>query len=106
MKRFGKIVLWIVVALVALLVVVALVCGAVAKGYVNSHGEQLVGRKVQVDKLRLNLLTGHAAVHGLTLYEEDGTTPFASFDTLDVKAHLLRLIGHTVYVQDLQRLTG
>ncbi len=99
MKRFGKIVLWIVVALVALLVVVALVCGAVAKGYVNSHGEQLVGRKVQVDKLRLNLLTGHAAVHGLTLYEEDGTTPFASFDTLDVKAHLLRLIGHTVYVK-------
>ena len=99
MKKGLKITLWIAGSIVGLVVLATLLAGPVAKGYVNSHGEELLGRKVHVDGLRLNVYTGHVAIHGLTLYEDDATTAFASFDTLDVKAKLLKLLGHTVHLK-------
>lgn len=102
MKKIVKILLWIVGVVVVLLLLVSLLAGPVAKGYVNSHGEDLTGRKVHVSHVGVNMFTGHVALRGLDVYEEDGTTSFAGFDTLDVRARLLRLIGKTV---DIRRLT-
>ena len=71
------------------------------RAYVNSHGEELVGAKAACRRLKVNVYRGHVAVHGLTLYEEDGQTPFASFDTLDVRARLLPLLAHTVHLKHI-----
>ena len=101
MKKIIKILLWIVGVVLALLLIVTLVAGPVAKGYVNNHGDDLVGRKVHVDKVRLNLFTGHVAVHGFNLYEENEKDVFACFDTLDVSASLLRMLGHTVKLKHI-----
>lgn len=101
MKRFWKIILWVVGILLGLIVLATLLVSPIAKSYVNSHGEELVGRKVQVEDLRVNVYTGHVAVHGLSLYEEDGSQVFASFDTLDVKASLLKLLAKTVKLKHI-----
>ena len=101
MKRGLKITLWIVGAVLALTVLATLLVGPVAKSYVNSHGEELVGRKLYVDGLHVNVYRGHVALRGLTLYEDDGQTPFASFDTLDVRARLLPLLAHTVHIKHI-----
>lgn len=101
MKKGLKILLWVLGVTVGLAVVAALAAAPVAKRYVNGHGEQLVGRRVQVDQLRLNVFTGHLALRGFDLYEDDGQQVFAHFDTLDVKAHLLRLLGKTVYLKHI-----
>lgn len=105
MKRFWKIfwksILWALGVLVVLFVVATLFVSPVVKSYINKHGEELVGRKVQVDGLRINVYTGHVAVHGLSLYEDNGSDVFASFDTLDVKASLLKLMGHTVKLKHI-----
>lgn len=101
MKRGLKITLWIVGAVLALIVLATLLVGPVAKSYVNSHGEELVGRKLYVDGLRVNVYRGHVTLRGLTLYEDDGQTPFASFDTLDVRARLLPLLAHTVHIKHI-----
>ena len=101
MKKVVKILLWVVGVVLALIVLLSLLAGPVAKGYVNGHGESLVGRRVHVSHVGLNLFNGHLNLRGLDLYEEDGTTPFAGFDTLDVRARLLKLAGKTVDIRSL-----
>ena len=101
MKKLVKLLLWIVGIVLALLIVVSLVAGPVAKGYINHHGEDLTGRRVEVKHVGLNLLTGRVALRNLQVYEEDGRTPFAGFDTLDVRAHLLQLPFKTVNLRHL-----
>lgn len=101
MKRGLKVTLYVLAAVLALVVAATLVVGPVARAYVNSHGEQLVGRKLHVEGLKVNVYRGHVAVRGLTLYEDDGQTTFASFDTLDVRARLLPLLGHTVHLKHI-----
>lgn len=101
MKRGWKIVLWVVGILLGIIVLATILVSPVAKSYINSHGEELVGRKVQVEGLRINVYTGHVAVHGLSLYEDNGSDVFASFDTLDVKASLLKLLAKTVKLKHI-----
>lgn len=101
MKRGLKITLYVLGGVLALVVLATLVAGPVVRAYVNSHGEQLVGRRLHIDGLKVNLFTGHVGVHGLTLYEEDGQSAFAAFDTLDVRARLLPLLGHTVHLKHI-----
>ena len=101
MKKLIRILLWIVGIVLALLIVISLLGGPIAKGYINRNGESLTGRRVEVKHVGLNLLTGHVAVRGLHLYEEDGTSSFAGFDTLDVRAHLLQLPFKTVNLRHI-----
>ena len=101
MKKGLKIFLIITGVFVALIAAVLIALSPVATNYVNTHGEELVGRKLSVEKLKINLLTGHVAIHHLKLYEDDGTTEFVTFDTLDVRARLLRLIGKDVYLSHI-----
>ena len=99
-------IIFIVFAVCAALVVLTVVFGTlfggcVAKNYVNSHGEELLGRKASVERVGVNLFTGHVSVRDLAVYEDNGTDRFAGFDSLDVGVSLLRLIGKTVYVRHI-----
>ena len=97
MKKGVKILLWIVGVLVALVLLVSLLAGPIVKGYVNRHGEDLTGRKVHVGHVGLNLFTGHVNIRALDVYEDDATTVFAGFDTLDVNVRLLKIPFHTLH---------
>ena len=101
MKKIVKIILWVVGIVLALLIIVSLVAGPVAKSYINKHGEQLTGRRVEVKRVGVNLLTGSVKVQGLDLYEDDGSTRFAGFDTLDARAALLQLPFKTVNLRHI-----
>lgn len=98
MKKGVKILLWVVGIVLALLLVVSLVAGPVAKGYINKHGEQLVGRRINVEHVGVNLFSGNVTVRDLSVYEDDGSTRFAGFDTLDVSARLLALPFKTLHI--------
>lgn len=97
MKKVLKIAGWTVGVIVALVAVVSVAAGPVAKGYINSHGEELVGRKVGVEHVGINLFSGRVNVRGLAIYEEDGEAVFAGFDTLDVSARLLAIPFKTLH---------
>ena len=109
MKKLVRIALMVVASLAAVLLLLVvfgtLFGGCAAKNYVNSHGEELLGRRMNVEGAGVNLFTGHVKVDGLTVYEDDGETLFAGFESLDVGVSLLRLIGKTVYVRHVT-LTG
>lgn len=97
MKKPLKITLIVLGSIVGLILLVAALLSPVATAYINRNGEKLVGRKLTVDRIRANILTGHVAIHGLKLYEDDAITEFVTFDTLDVKARLLRLVVSDLY---------
>ena len=101
MKKPLKITIIVLAAIVGLVLLVALLVSPIATAYVNKNGEKLVGRKLTVDRISANILTGHVAIRGLKLYEDDGTTEFVTFDTLDVKARLLRLLAKDVYISHI-----
>lgn len=101
MRRVWKIVLWVAGIVLGIIVLATLIVSPIAKSYINNHGEELVGRKVHVEGLKVNVYTGHVAVHGMRLYEDNGSDVFASFDTLDVKASLLKLLGKTVKLKHI-----
>lgn len=105
MKKGLKITLYVMGGLIGLVLLVlllaTLLAGPIAKSYVNNHGEELVGRRVNVEKVGVNLFSGHVSINGLDIYEEDKTTRFAGFDTLDVSLRLLALLGKEVYVNHI-----
>jgi hypothetical protein len=101
MKRSWKIVLWVIGILLGVIILATILVSPIAKSYINSHGKELVGREVHVDGVTVNVYTGHVAVTGLTLYEDNGKDIFASFDTLDTKISLFKLLGHTVELKHI-----
>lgn len=101
MKKPLKITLIVLGSIIGLLVLVTLLISPIATSYINKNGESLVGRKIAVDKLKVNVWGGHVAIHNLKLYEEDGEKTFVAFDTLDVKAKLLKLLSHEVYLKHI-----
>lgn len=101
MKKILKVTAIVVAIIISLLLLVTLIAAPVAKSYVNKHGKELIGRTVNIEKVGLNLFTGHLAIHQLSVYEEDDSTLFAGFDTLDVNLQLLRLLGSDLYFKHI-----
>lgn len=59
MKKFIKI-LGITLIIIAFLVIIcAIIAPPIAKNYINKHGKELVGRKIQINGLYSNLFTGY-----------------------------------------------
>ena len=109
MKKLVRVFVLVLAGVLAL-VVLLLACGSlfggpVASSYLNAHGEELVGRRVTVERVGLNLFTGSVRVKGLTVYEDDGKERFAGFDSLRVDVSLLRAVGRRVQVRRL-RIAG
>lgn len=101
MKKIVRILLWLVGVTLALLILVSLLAGPVATGYVNKRGESITGRRMEVKHVGLNLLTGHVNIRNLQMYEDDRISVFAEFDTLDVCIALLQLPFRTVNLRHI-----
>lgn len=98
MKKPLKITLIVLGSIVGILLLVLLLVSPIAQSYVNKNGEKLIGRKISVEKLRVNAFAGTVKIHRLAVYEEDASTQFLTFDTLDVKVSLAKLLRHEIYV--------
>ena len=101
MKKWLKITLIIVCSIALLLLIALSLVSPVAKSYVNRHGKELVGRKISVEKLRVNALGGRVRIYDLTLFEDDDTTAFFCFDTLDVSVKLRKLLVNELNVRHI-----
>lgn len=99
MKKPLKIILIVLATIMALILLITILVSPIAQSYVNKNGEKLIGRKVEVQKLRVNVYGGSVKIHNFCVYEDDGTTPFLKFDTLDVKVRLGKLLTHEINVE-------
>ena len=101
MKKFIKILGITLIIIIFLVIICAIIAPPIAKNYINKHGKELVGRKIQVNGLYSNLFTGYNRITDFTLYEPDDTTAFVSFDTLVVDLSLYRLLANELRVNEI-----
>ncbi|MDE5637404.1 MAG: DUF748 domain-containing protein, partial [Alistipes sp.] len=99
MKKYLKITVWAAVVIVAVSVAVSLAVPPLVKSYVEQHSRELVGRKVTIGKIRMNLFTGRLLVENLAVAEADDTTSFARLGAFDMKMRLLPLLSRKVIIR-------
>lgn len=99
MKKGFKIVLIVCGVILALPLLVTIFAGPVAKNYIQKHDMELLGREVNVKRVGLNLFTGKLNISELTLFEDDGTTPFVQFDRFVTKVKLRDLTHQRLWVK-------
>ena len=82
----------VVLALVAAYGVLgAFVAPPIARHVVVSRLEQKLGRRVTLDRIAIAPYSLMAQARGLRIFERDGRTVFASFDTLDIDGSIASL---------------
>jgi len=63
-----------------------------ARWYINKNGKELIGRNINLEKIKVNYFTFTFRFIGFKLFEKDDTTVFTGFDTLLVDLEPLKLI--------------
>jgi hypothetical protein len=69
--------------------------------YVIKHSRELIGRKLDIQKIRINYFTGTIRIHNLVLYEADEKTSFLSFKKLKVNFEYLPLLKSEILVKSI-----
>lgn len=95
------------IGLLAVLVLFLILLPTLAKNYAIKNSKILVGRQIDLDKLKLNYFTGTAKVYGFRMYEANGQDIFVSFDTLVVNTVPYKYLGNVkaleqFYLQGLE----
>jgi hypothetical protein len=96
---------WILSILLVIVVIVLLVLPFAAKKYAIYNSKELIGRQIDIDKLKLNYFTSTVRVIGFAMYETDEEETFLSFDTLLVNLQPLNLVRNELVIEKLH-LTG
>ena len=92
MNKVKKAIGIVAASLAALVVILLLFAGPIGKRVIQRHDQQIVGRQIEMQRLKLNLLSGNLRIYGFAIKEEDGQSDFVTFDTLDVSVRLLKLL--------------
>ncbi|MBO4435936.1 MAG: DUF748 domain-containing protein [Fibrobacter sp.] len=101
MKKAIKIIA-IVIAVLAVLIIAALkFAPGFVKDYVVAHSEEFIGRKVAIENVSLNPFTFTVNVDTFALMEQDGTTPFVSFEKFRINVDPLKILSKTAAVSEI-----
>ena len=87
------------ISILALILIIAFGISPIAESYIEKNSKELIGRKAEMGDLSVNLFSGRLKIEDFTLYESDETTPFVSFNFLDVNLNMLGLLGHKVEIE-------
>src|ERR1035437_3499644 len=101
-RKILKVSLIIVSALAALLIILALIISPVAKNYIEKHSKEMIGRKVQIHNLRINIFTGTLEVDSILMFEANDKDVFASIDTFFVNLELSKLVDKNLEISKLK----
>jgi hypothetical protein len=85
-----------------LIVTAALSISPIAKWYIESHGRELTGRSIRMEKLHINIFTGYLEIDSLRFYEKNDHEVFASVDTLALRLSYLKLFQSTAKLTELK----
>lgn len=72
--------------------------GPLAEWYVEKYDMELVGRRIEIDNLRIKLFSGEASVDNITLYEDDNNTHFAHIDHAELEIDLGELVDNHIHI--------
>ena len=93
MKRGLKILIIVLSVLVVLFVGVLVAVSPVAKHVIENNSEKWLNRRISIDNLKVNLLSGRLHIDGIVMYEANDSSVFASIDTLFVDVTIYKLMS-------------
>lgn len=96
MKRY---ILWFLAVFTIIVLLLMALAPMLSKNYLNKNGEKLLGRKIHIEKLKLNYFTSTLRVNNFKMYEENEGDVFIRFDSLLVNVKPLRLLKKEIHVQ-------
>ncbi|MCX2718651.1 DUF748 domain-containing protein [Lentiprolixibacter aurantiacus] len=105
MKSGNKILRYTGVGLGIVAVLLLLLLPGWLKNYAIDNAEELVGRKLHMDKLRINYFTGTIKVYDFKMFEANDSDVFVSFDTLILNTVPYKYLSNT-YAFDQLYLQG
>ena len=85
MKKTFKILLIILGVVIILLLAANFLAAPITKKYLEKHDKEIIGRELNIGDLDVNLFTGDLRIKDLTLFEENDTTPFVSFERFETR---------------------
>lgn len=99
MKKALKIPFIILGVIVILLLAVNFLAAPITKKYAEKHDKEWIGREVNIGKIDVNLFTGNVKIKDLTLFEENDTTPFVSFERFETKIRWRDLFSRRLQIK-------
>ena len=97
-KKLLKIIVTIILAVI---VSAMIFTPLLARWYINKNGKELIGRNINLEKIKVNYFTFTFRFIGFKLFEKNDTTVFTGFDTLLVDLEPLKLIKSELVVKRL-----
>lgn len=91
----------ILAGIIAFIAILLFALPRVACHYVVKHSKELTGRKLDIDRIRLNYFTGTLRIYDAKLYESDDTTVFVSFKKFVVNLDYLPLFKKEIFVKSI-----
>jgi hypothetical protein len=91
----------IILGILSFLVIVLFALPRVGRWYVVKHSNELIGRKLEIKKIRLNYFTGTFRIYEAKLFESDSKTVFMSFDQLKVNLDYIPFLKNEIFVKSI-----
>lgn len=97
-----KILLIVLVSLASLIILGLIIAPGITRSYIVKNSQELIGRQIALDKLKVNYFRMSVDLREFILYEEDGETPFVTFDELYVNLAPWYLFNSELVIQEMQ----
>jgi hypothetical protein len=97
----GRLVLKIILIFIGLIIIILILVPGFARNYLEKHSKELIGRKIEIEKIRLNYLSSTIRIYNFKLLETDEKEIFVSFDTLLVNLQPLNFIQNELVIEQL-----
>ena len=100
MKKAFKILLIILGVLIILLLAANFLAAPITKKYLEKHDKEMIGRELNIGDIDVNLFTGDLRIKDLTLFEENDTTPFVSFERFETRIKWCDLFSRRLQIKE------
>ncbi len=103
MKRPVKIAIFYVIpAILAVIFILLMALPYAARNYINQHGKEYTGRKLELKQIKINYFTSTLRVIDFKMFEPDDIQPFVTFDTLQVRINPFRLLSSEINIGQIR----
>ena len=100
MKKAFKILLIILGVVIFLLLAANFLAAPITKKYLEKHDKEMIGRELNIGDIDVNLFTGDLRIKDLTLFEENDTTPFVSFERFETRIKWRDLFSRRLQIKE------
>ncbi|MCK5775935.1 MAG: DUF748 domain-containing protein, partial [Bacteroidales bacterium] len=94
-----KIIFRVFIVIIGIIILVLFLLPGIIKRYAITNSKELIGRQIDIDKVKYNYFTSTIKVYDFRMFENDESDNFVTFDTLIVNIEPLRLFEDKIEIE-------